>query len=53
MQKKPFFFPKNILTHILEMLTLALFGVRLYLLGKCDSENNSFLKPVVFKHLCA
>lgn len=52
-KKSLFFFPKNILTHILEMLTLALFGVRLYLLGKCDSENNSFLKPVVFKHLCA
>lgn len=47
------FFLKNILTHTLEMLNLALFGIRLYLLWKCDSEKNSFFKPVVFKRLCA
>ena len=52
-KKVVFFLLKNILTHILEMLTLALFDIRLYLLWKCDSEKNSFLKPVVFKHLCA
>lgn len=47
-----FFFLKDILTHILEMLHLAWFGIRLYY-ENVTAEKSSFFKPVVFKCSCA